>query len=140
MCPICLKEFDIPREGFRKPLKAFLNIINKEMFLSESEKFLKKELHHIQDKFEKDVKNFLTEAKGLQMFTHDYFTELRNQIYQHKEKLKVEIWQKIEEYSCDMIHRTKEAEKALNISFTELKIANIDFEKEKQENNEVERS
>ena len=135
-CLKCNQEFSLANENFRTPHKSIKNIINKEFFLNEDEKILRKDIHELIDQVEKKIENCLVEKRNFELFNNDHFDNLRRLIDLRREVLKSDICEKIDEIALDMIEKTKEIEAKFNKSHNEIIIAKQDFEKERKSINE----
>ena len=138
-CPTCKRTFNTDIHEF-VPNKIVRNLLEKQIFLNEEEKSLKKSLEKsLQECFELS-ENYHLAKNDLDLKSHQHFSEIRFQMDLHREKL----IEKIDEIYLEMIEKTKKAEatflKNIDKKWDKKNILTImtnkTFEEEKEEINE----
>ena len=131
-CSKCNQVFEIPKEGFRVSYKTVKNIVNKDLYLSKEEKACKNELQTLLEILRNKNDEFLKNNVNLELCNEEHFSELIRQIDLHREKLKLEICEKIDHYALDMIAQTRETQRSLKNSQKAIAIPNLNIEKERR--------
>ncbi len=105
-CKECNKRFEVTCDEFRT-IKSLNKLIESQSYLSREERSLK---HELEDKIRKFfqfyVDDFVQTREKIDSVVFEYFQEMRNQIDEHREKLK----EKIDEIALAMIDRTNKCQ------------------------------
>ena len=138
-CPTCKRNFNTDTHEF-VPNKILKNLIDKQLFLSDEEKTLKKSLEKSLQEFFKLKDQYLEAKNGLEIKSRQHFEELRFQIDLHREQL----IEKIDKVYLLMIDQTKKVENSFSKNLvnklepTDILIMTINtLEDEKEEINEI---
>ena len=135
LCRKCNKEFNISRGTFPTANKKVTDIINKEGYLNENDKAFKKEVNAMVDEWRQQLDVLIEEKRLFAEKNYDHFSDVQNKIDLHRERFKLAVCAKIDEYALAMIDKTKEAEKAFNARLNELAIHSVDFDKVREDIN-----
>jgi hypothetical protein len=132
-CQSCEETFQVKDNEMIRSNKSFQKLIQKELFLSDAEKSMKKSL-------EESVQNFfqlneqLQESKNIfDLDCHNHFQEVRRKIDVQREELKDQI----DKLSFKMIDELKLIEESYAIRVKEFHVEAYDLEKEKNILNET---
>jgi hypothetical protein len=132
-CKSCEEVFEVKNNQMIRSNKSFQMLIQKELFLSDAEKVMKKSL-------EDSIENFfqlneqLQESKNIfDLDCHNHFQEIRRKIDVQREELKDQI----DKISLAMIDELKAIEESYSIRIKEFKVEAYDLEKEKNILNET---
>ena len=120
-CKTCHQEFDLHNTEFKSNAK-FKSLINKEIYLSDEEKSLKKFLKDSIQNFFKIQEKLEQNKNDSMLVGHNHFLEIRRKIDLQREELKEEI----DKISLAMIDQVKGME-ALYVSQFENSLPRIDF-------------
>jgi DNA-binding ferritin-like protein len=125
-CKECNKEFEVTCDEFRT-IKSLNKLIESQSYLSGEERSLKQELEDKIRKFFQFYDAFVQTREKIDSVVFEYFQEMRNQIDEHREKLK----EKIDEIALAMIERTKICEEEQLNSIKEKFFENSSFDETK---------
>jgi hypothetical protein len=125
-CKECNKEFEVTCDEFRT-IKSLNKLIESQSYLSGEERSLKQELEDKIRKFFQFYDDFVQTREKIDSVVFEYFQEMRNQIDEHREKLK----EKIDEIALAMIDRTKTCEEEQLNSIKEKLFENSSFDETK---------
>ena len=105
-CATCGEEFTVKDNEFIRPIKVIKSLIDKEMFLSENEKVLKKSIETSLNDFYNLYAEFMKFKSSLDLTCFNHFQEIRRKIDLQREELK----QQIDKIALSMIEQTKKFE------------------------------
>jgi hypothetical protein len=132
-CQSCKEVFEVKDNQMIRSNKALHMLIQKEQFLSDAEKLMKKSL-------EESIQNFfqlneqLRESKNIfDLDCHNHFQEIRRKIDVQREELKDQI----DKISFKMLDELKLIEETYSIRIKEFQVETYDLEKEKNILNET---
>ena len=104
-CNKCNEEFAV-KDNHSRSHKTIKNLIESQSYLNEEEIKLKHDLEESIQKFYQFYDEFFQNRTKLESNVFDHFQEMRFQIDEHRERLKV----RIDEIALAMIDRTKKSE------------------------------
>jgi hypothetical protein len=132
-CKSCEEVFEVKNNQMIRPNKSFQMLIQKELFLSDAEKVMKKSLEDTIENFYQ-LSEQLQESKNIfDLDCHNHFQEIRRKIDVQREELKDQI----DKISLAMIDELKAIEESYSIRIKEFKVEAYDLEKEKNILNET---
>jgi hypothetical protein len=127
-CKLCEEVFEVKNNEMIRPNKALQKLIQKELFLTASEKVEKKGLEKSLKKFSK-LNEQLQESKNIfELDCYNHFQEIRRKIEVQREELKDQI----DKLSFAMIDELKAIEESYSNRIREFKVEAYDLEKEKR--------
>jgi hypothetical protein len=106
-CKLCSEEFGVKDNEF-KSIKPFTNLIETQSYLSDEETSLKRDLDESLRKFFDYYDEFAKNKTQLESDVFEHFQEIRFQIDEHRERLKV----KIDDIALAMTEKIKKHEEA----------------------------
>jgi hypothetical protein len=132
-CQSCEETFEVKDNQMIRQNKALQNLIQKELFLSDAEKFKKKSLEDSSENFFQ-LNEQLQEAKNIfDLDCYNQFQEIRRKIEVQREELKDQI----DKISSKMIDQIKAIEETYSNRIKEFHVEAYDLEKEKKILNET---
>jgi hypothetical protein len=108
-CATCKVTFDLDTHTF-VPNRILKNLLEKQFYLSDEEKFLKKSLENSLQDFFKLSEGYDQARNAIGLKAHEHFQEIRYQIDLHREKL----IEKIDKIYLSMIEQTKNVEASVS--------------------------
>jgi len=108
-CATCKVTFDLDTHTF-VPNRILKNLLEKQFYLSDEEKYLKKSLENSLQDFFKLSEGYDQARNAIGLKAHEHFQEIRYQIDLHREKL----IEKIDKIYLKMIEQTKNVEASVS--------------------------
>jgi len=108
-CATCKVTFDLDTHTF-VPNRILKNLLEKQFYLSDEEKYLKKSLENSLQDFFKLSEGYDQAKNTIGLKAHEHFQEIRYQIDLHREKL----IEKIDKIYLSMIEQTKNVEASVS--------------------------